>query len=484
MPIVYFSDPPANPFKQREWLIEFKNYVLYGTIPGEGGSTSVSANYVNAGPTSGGAAVPTYRLLVAADIPNLDAAKITSGTLNTSRIPSLDTAKITSGTFSAARIPFAAPGAIGSTTPGTGAFTTLSTTGDATVGGNLSVTGTFAFGTAAFTTITTTGLATLNSLIVQGANSGNVTIVSDDDSGVGNVFFKTTDNGTTLRNRFKVEISLSETGSNAGSNLIFTGYDDDGTTGTHYLKFDRAAHTTIIPAVASFLQSMTVTGAATLSSTLTVTGTATLSSTLAVTGNATFSANVQGRYGKMTGTGSTFMDVNGGTSSDKMYRIYASNSLRWEMKSTGTETGTNGGNEFSIVGYENDGTTAINFLNFNREFATVTSSDPRWFFEGGIAGKTLLANYELAGWDFTPGGITYIANSGPGTGGDTTEVIGFVPALFAGIGFNADYHNTTYNSTAIYLTNITSGTPSTPGTVNGWMKVWVKGVVKYIPYYA
>lgn len=52
------------------------------------GTTSVvitlktqTANTVLAGPTSGGAAAPTFRALVAADIPSLAASKITSGTL-------------------------------------------------------------------------------------------------------------------------------------------------------------------------------------------------------------------------------------------------------------------------------------------------------------------------------------------------------------------------------------------------------------------
>lgn len=59
-------------------------------VTGAGGFTvslsNESANTVWAGPTSGGAATPAFRLLVAADIPNLSASKITSGqgTLSTS----------------------------------------------------------------------------------------------------------------------------------------------------------------------------------------------------------------------------------------------------------------------------------------------------------------------------------------------------------------------------------------------------------------
>lgn len=45
-------------------------------------------NLVFAGPPSGSAAAPTFRALVAADIPNLDAAKITTGTIATARLGS------------------------------------------------------------------------------------------------------------------------------------------------------------------------------------------------------------------------------------------------------------------------------------------------------------------------------------------------------------------------------------------------------------
>jgi hypothetical protein len=47
----------------------------------------------------------TWGFLNAAQIPSLDANKITTGTFATAQIPSLDAAKITSGTFAAARIP-------------------------------------------------------------------------------------------------------------------------------------------------------------------------------------------------------------------------------------------------------------------------------------------------------------------------------------------------------------------------------------------
>lgn len=65
---------------------------------------SKTRNYVLAAP-NGSAGNPSFRALVAADIPSLAASKITSGTFDAARIPNLAASKITSGTFDAARIP-------------------------------------------------------------------------------------------------------------------------------------------------------------------------------------------------------------------------------------------------------------------------------------------------------------------------------------------------------------------------------------------
>ena len=50
--------------------------------------STTSANNVFAGPTTGSATTPAFRALVAADIPNLDANKITTGTIATARLAS------------------------------------------------------------------------------------------------------------------------------------------------------------------------------------------------------------------------------------------------------------------------------------------------------------------------------------------------------------------------------------------------------------
>lgn len=49
--------------------------------------------------------IPTFRALVANDIPGIDASKIVTGSLDSGRIPSLDASKITTGVFSTSFIP-------------------------------------------------------------------------------------------------------------------------------------------------------------------------------------------------------------------------------------------------------------------------------------------------------------------------------------------------------------------------------------------
>ena len=56
--------------------------------------TSQVANTILAGPTSGTNAAPTWRLLVAADIPSLSASTITSGTIANARIPTPTTSAL------------------------------------------------------------------------------------------------------------------------------------------------------------------------------------------------------------------------------------------------------------------------------------------------------------------------------------------------------------------------------------------------------
>jgi hypothetical protein len=63
------------------------------------------AGDVFVGPVSGADAPPTFRPLVATDIPNIPGEKITSGTINPARIANLTSTQVTSGVFSPDRIP-------------------------------------------------------------------------------------------------------------------------------------------------------------------------------------------------------------------------------------------------------------------------------------------------------------------------------------------------------------------------------------------
>lgn len=63
------------------------------------------ARRVFIGPEFGTPLPPTFRLLAASDIPDLDATKIATGTLSLTRIPDLPASKVTTGVFSSGLIP-------------------------------------------------------------------------------------------------------------------------------------------------------------------------------------------------------------------------------------------------------------------------------------------------------------------------------------------------------------------------------------------
>jgi hypothetical protein len=73
---------------------------LYGDI-----FITKASNTILAGPVTGASGTASFRTLVEADIPSLDASTIATGVLSDQRLPNLEAAKITTGTFDVARIP-------------------------------------------------------------------------------------------------------------------------------------------------------------------------------------------------------------------------------------------------------------------------------------------------------------------------------------------------------------------------------------------
>lgn len=97
------------------------------------------ANAVFAGPSTGVDATPTFRSLVAADIPTITTAMIGALAVTDTKIADVAASKIT-GTIANAQLPSTIDGktitnsSIGSSNPSTGAFTTVTTSGNAGFG--------------------------------------------------------------------------------------------------------------------------------------------------------------------------------------------------------------------------------------------------------------------------------------------------------------------------------------------------------------
>lgn len=94
------SAPPKNLPDFIKYVIQAKDYIQREGDP----LSSIAANQVLATP-NGAPGDAGFRALVSNDIPNLDASKIGSGTLDTARIPNLATGQFITGSFSTARIP-------------------------------------------------------------------------------------------------------------------------------------------------------------------------------------------------------------------------------------------------------------------------------------------------------------------------------------------------------------------------------------------
>jgi hypothetical protein len=98
--------------------------VVTGTLPVDHGGTG-AITYTPGFLKASGNTAFTTSTIVAGDVPNLDAGKITSGTFDDARIPSLGAGKITSGTFSDGLIPSLGAGKITSGTFDTARIPTI-----------------------------------------------------------------------------------------------------------------------------------------------------------------------------------------------------------------------------------------------------------------------------------------------------------------------------------------------------------------------
>ena len=138
--------------------------------------TSQTQNTFWAAPDGSGGA-PTFRAMVAADVPALDAAKITTGTFATAQIPDLDAAKIASGTLAVARIPALDAAKIASGTFTTAGMVSGASITSGTIGGSTAIA---TSGNISSNNVTSKGFYVwdsdaTNSILIQSPATGSLT---------------------------------------------------------------------------------------------------------------------------------------------------------------------------------------------------------------------------------------------------------------------------------------------------------------------
>lgn len=238
---------------------------------------------------------------------------------------------------------FAAPGAIGGTTPSSGAFTTLSASGQ--------ITSTVSTGSAPFVVASTTNVANLNASSLSGAtfaapgaigggtpSTGAFTTLTSNGSqfltntaAAGTTRYISLQSGSSIRWTFGVS-ATAESGANAGSNFFLNAYDDAGSVIGSAMSVIRSTR------AVTFAGAVTNTGATTLSAALTYGG-VTLSNAVTGTGNMVLSAGptFTGTIGAADLTATGTVRANTGINANGSAGLSATTTVR-DSAGTGTCT--------------------------------------------------------------------------------------------------------------------------------------------------
>jgi hypothetical protein len=166
-------------------------------ISESGGAVTIGGNTT----VSGTVTATGYTGIQAANVPNLDASKITTGTLGAARVPNLDASKITTGTFPASVIPDLSAAKITSGTLPNAQTTASSANTPSTIVAR-DASGNFSAGTVTATNLVGNGAGITGLTGATGgvSNTGSTTVRADSDSdGVGVIDLQTKDGVTGLR---------------------------------------------------------------------------------------------------------------------------------------------------------------------------------------------------------------------------------------------------------------------------------------------
>lgn len=238
-------------------------------VPGSLGNQT--ANTVLAGPTTGGAAAPAFRVLVNADIP----AALTGKTYNGLTVTS------TTGTLTLANgSTLATAGAFSGTLTMTGATNvTLPTTGTlATLAGSETLTNKALNGTLGATTPSTAVVTTLNTsgAIIAGGNLGlNIAAGTAEivlNATAGNVRRVLGQTSSSSRWSFVLGNATAETGANAGSDCVLSNLSDTGVSLGSPIQVNRATGNIVLGSQGGSSGSLEVIPAASSNRRVTVTG--------------------------------------------------------------------------------------------------------------------------------------------------------------------------------------------------------------------